>query len=911
VKSRLPFFRLLGGLIRGTGSEFLRGDLIEDYRARVACGQSRIGAEAAYLIDVLGSVARWWSPAATRQRRRNELDGSYDPQRTWRGRGGGHMGDWVTELRQGARGLVRRPGFTLLAVLTLALGIGATTTIISVVDSVVLRPLPYENPDELMSVGLTFPDREWNPDVGGLQNLEAVSYLNFLELKDRTRAFAQLGGMQRLTGLLPDAGLGPEIVGMGAVTEGFLEMVGAPLVLGRTFSPDEYDGSASVVLLSQQAWITRYGSDPNVIGLDIAQNSVVSNTVVGVLAKDFTPPEALMGGGLGGDGIEFWIPLNVDHGRYRARQQGHLNVIGRLAPGSTIESARAELQRFGSEIAREFPAASVLADGTHRGYGTNTLLAETVGTSGRALIMFLGAAALLLAIAALNAANLLLVRGLDRSSEMSIRLALGAGRGSLVRGVLTESLLISALGGVLGVALSYLGVELFLKLSPDLPRLAEVGVDGRILAITAAVSIGAGLLTGLAPIAGLGRIDPAHGMKEDAGRGTYTGGRLRSALVTFQLGLALVLAVGASLLLHSFVRLRTVDPGFEPEGLTAFTMPVKRPGGPDQVWQSWDELLAAVRQTPGLIDVGATSNLPFEASSWAPAVLLPDDPEEDQRTGISGYVISRNYLRTAGIDIVQGRPFESTDGPDGQRVALVNEAFLRAHFPVGDPIGMEIRLPEETEAGPRRVVGVVEDVVQVRPEDGWRPAIYVPYTQAQSSIVKVAVRSSTETETPFAQLREAGARFTTAIPILDMARLPSRIRAVRTGPRFQVALLTAFAAVALLLAAIGLYGSLAHSVGRRTRELGVRVALGAGPGTIYALVLRNGMAIAATGLGIGLVGSVALSRLIERYLFEVAPLDPTAFLVASVGLVVATLLAVLRPAHRAARVNVVDCLKAE
>jgi putative ABC transport system permease protein len=911
VRRRPPVFRHLAALIRGAGAEFLRGDLTEEYQDRIARGEPRFRAEAAYLANVLASALRWWSPDAIRQRAKNERDGSYDPHRTWRGRGGGAMGDWAVELRQVLRGLTKRPGFTLLTVVTLALGIGATTTIVSVVDSVVFRPLPYEEAESLMSVGVTPPGQEWNPDIPGLQNLSAVSYPNYLEMRDRTGAFTRIAGMQRLNGLLPDEGLGPEIVAMGAVTDGFLEMVGARLELGRVFSPEEYQGSAAVVLLSHESWVTRYGSDPEVIGRKVAGYAARATTIIGVLAPDFTPPESLIGGGLAGTGIEFWQPLDLDHGRYRSRLQGHLNLIARLAPNATLQSARAELRQFGDEMAREFPDSGVFADGGNQGYGANTLLDQTVGASGRTLIIFLGAAGLLLAIAALNAANLLLVRGLDRSGEMSIRLALGAGRASLIRRVLAESLLISALGGVLGVVLAYGGVELFLKLSPDLPRLAEVGVDGRILVITAAVSIGAGLLTGLAPIAGLNRIDPAHGMRRDTLRTTPGGGRIRSALVTSQLALALVLAVGASLLLHSFVRLKTVDPGFRPEGLTAFTMPIKRPGGPDQVWQSWDELLAAVRATPGLTEVGATSNLPFESPGWAPTVLLPDDLAEDQRSGIAGYVISPNYLRTAGIDVIRGRPFEAIDGPDAQRVALVNQAFLRAYHPSGDPIGMEIRLPEEGDGASRRVIGVVDDVVQIRPEEGRRPAIYVPYTQAAASIVRIAVRSSTDTGTLFGQLREAGARFTTAIPILDMAPLPDRIRSMQTGPRFQTMLLTTFAVVALLLSAVGLYGSVAHSVGRRTKELGVRVALGAGPRAIYSLVLRNGMTTALAGLGMGLVGSFALSRLLDRYLFEVAPLDPLAFLLASSGLIVATLLAVLRPARRAARIDVVDCLRSE
>ena len=904
-----PLCGALALLIRGSGAEFLRGDLLEEYCERLARGDSRRGAELAYLMNVLASLFRWWTPGARRLRRKNERDGSYDPSRTLRGQQwGGGMRNGLTGLRQSLRGLARRPGFTTLTVVTLALGIGATTGIVSVVDSVLLRPLSYENADRIVSAGVTFPGREWVSGVPDLQHLASASYLNFRYVRQRARAFDGLGGLHQMSGLLSDEVDGPRIVSIGAVTEDFFSVLGARPELGRLFLPEEYVQSSSVLLLSYASWASEYGSDPNVLGKSLPEGSPAARTVVGILARDFMAPEALTGVVRGAGEIETWIPLEVDNSRYGSRGNRSLALVGRLANGVTIEAARNEARRLGDELAREFPEGSVYPDGTHFGYGVNSLHSDTVGAAAQPLIIFLGAVGVLLAIAMLNAANLLLVRGLDRSTELSVRRALGAGQSSLIRQILTESVILSTFGGALGVGLAHVGVWIFLRFGPAIPRMAEVGVDARILAITVALSVGAGIVTGLAPILGLGKQDLTGRLRDGSHRGAPAGARLRSTLVTAQLALALVLTVGASLLLHSFVRLRLVDPGFEPEGLTAFAMPVKRPG---PVWQTWDELITEVSVIPGIAAVGAASNLPFEDPNWAPWVRLAGDPPEQHRSGIAGYVITPGYLETAGIEIRRGRNFQRTDGPDTEQVMMVNEAFVRDHYPDGDPLGATMYLSPEGSWEPTRVVAVVADVIRTRTEDGFEPAVYVPHTQLDWPTPKVAVRSDTDPEVLTRQLRQAAARFSPVFPVRQMGPLSSRIRLVQTGPRFNAILLGSYAAVALLLSAVGLYGSLTHAVGRRTHELGIRMAIGADPGSIYTLVLRQGMAITIGGLLLGLAGSLALTRVLERYLYEVVPLDPTAFLVASISLGTAGLFAVLKPARRAARINVVDCLRAE
>ena len=415
MRTALPLARPIAALIRGTGAEFVRGDLIEDYRARLEGDASRTAAEIAYLEDVLVSLLRWWMPGALRLRARNERDGSYDPMRTWRGKGGSGMGDWVTNVRQGMRGLRRRPGFTVLTVATLALGIGVTTAIVTVVDSVMLRPLAYQDPDQIVAVGVTFPGREWSEDVPQLQHLAGVSLPNFRDLRERARSFDGLGGFYKLSTLLSDEGRGPEIIGMGGVTEDYFAILGAPLELGRLFLPDEYAGGSRVVLLSHASWTSRYGSDPDILGKSIPEGSTQARTVVGVLGGGYKPPEPLSGVAHGSGEIELWIPLELEHSRYELRGTRSLTLVGRLSDGSSVESARTEVEEIGRELAREFPEGNVYPNGKdHFGYGVNSLHDETVGTAGRALTIFLGAASPLLAIAALNAANLLLVRGLVR-----------------------------------------------------------------------------------------------------------------------------------------------------------------------------------------------------------------------------------------------------------------------------------------------------------------------------------------------------------------------------------------------------------------------------------------------------------------------------------------------------------------
>ncbi len=897
--------RLLQWFLKGRGSEHLIGDLAESWRTLATTDGRGWRVQLAHLHDVARTVAWWWKPENVRRRAR--ATGGRDQVRdTWQRRGMG-ISRSIHALRTALRGLLRRPGFTAITVLTLGLGIGATTTILSVVDGVILRPLPYDREDELVAVGATFPGREWVEGTDGLQHLAGVSVGNLGSLRERSRTLERIAGLEIASYLLPDEGEGPRLAPMARVTDEFFETMGVGVELGRLFAPDEFGGGAvPPVLLSWSTWRTRFGGDPSIVGRTLpAREGGAAPTIVGVLAADFVPPE-----NLGAAAVEFWQPLDPDNLRYESRGNRSLSLLGRLAPGASIESARAELEEIASELAREFPEGSVYPDGTWLGYGVNGLRDDIVGTAKRPLGVFFGASALLLLISAMNSANLLLVRTSERVGELSIRRALGAGRSVLAAHVVMESLLLAAAGGLVGVVLAFVGVELFTAMSPPVPRMDAISVDGRVLLLATTLSLGVGVLIGLVPAAGVARRDPARVLRSNrAGSGGGSRAGFRNALVAAQLAVALLLGIGASTLMHSFVRVSAVDPGFEPEGLVSFRLSSKRPGGPVETWGAWDETLGAVQTVGGITDAAGVSNLPFEDPNWAPGFRFPGDAEEEVRTGIAGYAITPGYFETIGQELVRGRDVLASDGPDATPVAVVNRALVERDFKGVDPIGATILLTAD--AVEFRVVGVVEDAVVRRAEEGPQPAIYIPYTQIDWPWIKIVVRTPRDFAAIATDLRQAAATISPIVPVQDMVSLGDRIRSVETEPRFQAWLITTFASAALLLATVGLYGTLAHTVGRRQREIGVRLALGAAPGAIFGMILRQGAFVAAAGGVVGGGVAVLAGRVLERFLFEVPPVDPVAFVVGLAALAAATLCATLRPAFRAKRVDVVGSIRSE
>ncbi len=893
--------RILMRLLRGCDSDIVRGDLEELWRAGGARDRS---GRAAYVREVAGTVAAWWRPAAIGRRRRL----AETHPRLHRPREERRMGDVWRDVRFAFRGITRRPRAAVLVVAILGLGIGATTAVYSVVDGVMVRSLPYPDADRLVAAGVTFPDREWRDDVAGLQHLAGVSYLNFIEVRDRARSLDRLVGFQRLGGLLPDTGNGAELIDMMAVTEGFFETLSTTPLLGRTFLPDDYAGrSGPVVMLTYSTWRDRFGSDPAIVGAS-SSTLAQTHTIVGVLPPEFEPPEALIG-----DGVELWQPLDRAHPRYGDRGNRSLTLLGRLADRATLATARAELADLSDALAREFPDGNVYPDGRWFGWGVNPLHAETVGASGRTLLIFLGAAGLLLAIAVLNASNLLFVRGLDRAGEIGVRMALGASRRTVIRHLVVESLALSIISGAVGTAMAWAAVAAFRHAAPDLlPRLDHVVVDGRILLIALGLSALVGVVAGIAPALRAGSSSLAAGMRRSASRIAGPGRRWMDTLVSAQLAIALVLAVGATLLVRSFTELRSVDPGFDPQGLVTFSMGSKVSAERVPHWQIWDALLDEVRKVPGLVAVGASSNIPFESPNWAPWVRRPGAGSADAMTGNAGYIVTPGYLDAMGIPVVRGRGLTAADGPDDVPVMLVNEAFVRTHLGGVDPVGSTLVLGPPDDETRVVVVGVVGDVTQTRAEEGWRPAVYLPYRQSDDwPWSRIVVRSDRDIEALLPELRQAGSRFASFLPVQQLGTFTDRIRNARAEPRIHTLLLLGFAGVAGLLAAAGVYGTLAHSVGQRRREMGIRMAMGADPRQIFSIVLRRSLGVAWVGVGIGLLGAVASAGALDRFLFEVEPLDPSAFAAAAILLGSVTLLAGLVPARRATRVDPTVSLRAE
>ena len=904
---------LLRVLVRGPGAEFVAGDLVEAYECDLRSGATRRAARRRLRTGVLGSSRAILLEGVRRRLRGDGSGGAGDTG----GRGpvgdartsrdmGEMMGGWVQDIRIAARSLWRRPVFTAGVALTLGLGIGATVAIFSVVDGVVLRSLPYAEADRLTAVGATFPTREWADEDAGLQHLAGISMLNFQDFAGRTRSFDRLAALESTSALMPDLGDGPELVPSARVSADFFEILGVSPALGRTFLPTEEGMSADpVVVITHGAWQRRFGADPDVVGKPHTEFAT-SATVIGVLPEDFRPPEAFVSGA-----PEFWMPLQADHPRYADRGMRSLSVVGRLAPGMTVEGARDEARAIADDLAREFPDGNIYPDGSHVGIGTNGLQAQTVGRTGRTLRIFVGAAALLLLLATMNSATLLLSRALDRVGELGVRVALGAGRLGVVRLLLAEALLLAAAGALVGIAIAFAGVEGFVRFAPpSIPRVEEIGVNGRVLAVAGFLSLGAGLAAGLLPAVRL--LGRERRFALDAGGRAVgdAGSRLRSVLVSAQVATALVLLSGGGLLLSSFTRIVRVEPGFDPEGVVTMNIALKRPGAPEvEAWQDWDAALAELERVPGVTGLAGTTNPPFQSPFWAPRILLPEDDADVRRDGIAGYAITPDYLAAIGTEIVAGRGFDQSDGPGGEPVVIVNEAFVRTHLGGRDPLGIMLRQSEEAETA-LRVVGVVEDVVQTSADEGPLPAVYMPYTQTDWTLMQAVVRSAVPPEVLIPELRKAIARFS-PVPPRDVRSMQDRMAASRVNQRFQTLLVSALAVVALLLSVLGLYGSLVHAVGRRQRELGVRIALGARRVGVLGLVLRQGLAMVVTGLVVGLAVSLYASRILSGFLYGVEPGDPLTLVLVSGVLVTVSVLACLVPARRATTVDPVEVLRSE
>ncbi len=797
------------------------------------------------------------------------------------------------DLRYAARVLRKNPTFTLVSTLTLALGIGATTAIFSVVDAVMLRPLPFADSDRLVRI--------WESDLPRGRPEFSVSQPNFLDFRSRNQTFERMAATNGATMTLttPD---GVEPIVARRVSIDFLPMLGASPALGRTFLPEEDrpGGNTRVAVVTHGFWQRRLGADPGAAGKTVSLNGV-SYSVVGVLPQSFVWAVP---------NLDLFVPLAADPAQNRGDHQ--LIALGKLKPGVSLQQANADLQAIAAQLSAQYPESNGGWSVLLRSFYDWLVPVETR----RMLVVFLAAVGFVLLIAAGNVANLLLARAAARQKEMSIRVALGAGRRRVLSQLLVESLLLALIGGAAGCALA-LGATTALKaIASDaiVPRLDEIVIDLRVLSFATFVSVLTGLLFGIAPALQASRPNMNEALK-DAGR-TGTGGasrqRLRDALVVAEVALSVALLVGAGLLVRSMWTLQNVNPGFDPRNLLTLQVSVAGPAyqSEDAANGFYQEALAKIAALPGVTSASAASIVPMSGGNTSIEVVIEGRaadaagivPSADWR------VVSSGYFRTLGVGL-RGRDFDERDIGETSSV-IVSEEMARRYWPGADPIGRTFLW--HTATGPRMtIVGVAGDVRQLSLETDPAPVIYLPSTAFRWNPMFLVIRTGTDPVSLTAAVRSVVRGVNPAIPISNV-RTADEIVAMSVGQRrFNMFLLGSFAAVALVLACVGLFGVMSYLVSQRTHDIGVRLALGAVPGDIFRLVIGRGMALAGGGAAIGLAAAFWLSRSLEALLFQVRPTDLLTFATVVIVLLIVALMACAVPARRATRVDPVIALRYE
>lgn len=807
------------------------------------------------------------------------------------------MDAWIQDLRYAVGQLRRHAGTTSAAALTLALAVGAGTSIVSVVDTLMLRELPYPDADRLVTVWQN-DRREGNPRAD-------VAPGNFLDWRDRARGFEGLAAVEPFSLALTGEGR-PVDVPTNLVTEGFFDLLGTRPVLGRTFRPEEHrPGRDRVVLLSHALWRDRFGEDPGIVGRTLTLDGRPYE-VAGVL-----PPELELGlPQVDEDGM--WSPQVVGESARSIRGDGWWNVIGRLASGTSLQRARAEMDRVATALAAEHASANA-------GIGVTvvTLRENLVGAARPALLVLLAAVGLVLLVACANVANLLLARGAERERELAVRSALGAGRRRLLALLLSEAVLLALLGGAGGALLAVWGVDAVQALSPgDVPRLETVSVDLRVLGFALALTSLTAVAFGLAPALTLSRPELREGLREGASSDGIRHRRLRGGLVAAQMALALTLLVGAGLLLRSFVTLLRTDPGFRTEGVLALQV-FAWDGRPTDEERAafFDGTLERIRALPGVTAAGAVSAAPFLKADMAIRVPLEVRGMDAAPAGEepAAYVshATPGVFRAASIPLVAGRAFSDRDRPGSPPVALVNETLARREWGAGSPLGARIRLGEEGEGREAEVVGVVGDVKHTGLDTEPRPEVFLPQAQTGYASMTYLVRVRGDPASRLEAVQREIWEVDPALSFYQAATLEGLVRESVAGRRFRLFLLAAFAALALVMAAVGLYGVVRHSVGRRRRELGIRLALGADRRRLVRRVVGQAMRPALVGAGVGLVAALAASRALQGLLYGIAPRDAATLIGASAVLLGTALVASWLPARRASRLDPVRALREE
>ena len=807
----------------------------------------------------------------------------------------------LQDIRFAFRMLLKRPDFTLIVVLTLALGIGANTTIFSAIDAVLLNPLPYKDPARLMVLWET--NRQLGPEMW---DRNEVAIGNFLDWRSRTQAFDQLGALFYTDMNLTGTG-DPQRIKSCVVTTNLFQVLGVQPMLGRSFLPEEdIPGKPHSVILSHDLW-QRLGSDPGLINKSLTLNGrpiAVSGVMPPAFELQFPTSRH----------VDMWLPMVIDPGDLN-RSLNFLYAVGRLKQGVSQEQAQAEMSLIAGQLQQEYPETNA-----ERGVRVVPLHKQIVGDVESYLYMLFAAVGFVLLIACANVAGLLLARVTARQKEVAVRIALGASRWRLIRQLLTESVILSALSGLLGLLLAYGGVKLLLALTPsEVPRLHEIGLHVPVFLWTLTISIVTGLLFGLAPAVQASRPDLNKALKESSGRnpGSFQRSSLRNLLVVSEVAVALLLLVGAGLMIRSFLRLQQVDPGFEATNVLSMNiaLPTQKYREPQQKIVFFDQLIERVRTLPGVKSVAAIDPLPLSNSNvssqfvieGAPFVPLADRPYAGVRA------ITSDYFQTMGITLLKGRSLTAQDRDNTPHVIIVNEELAGRYWPNQDAIGKRLGFFEEDPGKQvwREIVGSVGNVKHKALETEVMPEVYFPYQQLPGPYMNLVVRTASDPASMIPAIRSQVLSVDKDQPVSDIMTMDQRVAKSVASRRFVMSLLGAFSVLALGLAAVGIYGIMAYLVTQRTAEIGVRMALGAQKRAVLKLVVGKGMALAIIGTVIGLVAALALTRLMRSLLFEVTPTDWLTFLIASMVLLIVALFACYIPARRATKVDPLVALRCE
>jgi putative ABC transport system permease protein len=805
------------------------------------------------------------------------------------GRIGFALETFLQDLRYGLRSLRKKPGFTLTAVIALALGIGANTAIFSVINAVLLRSLAYRNPSTIVMV--------WERSLRGGRSQNSVSPANFLDWKKQSTSFEQIAATWDTRVNLTSGGE-PEEIQVQKVSADFFPVLGVQPELGRAFVRQEETPGATVVILGHDLWQRRFAGNPAIVGQTVTLSGR-NCTVIGIMPAGFYFLNTQ---------IKAWLPLQLDPATDWRKSGRFLRSVARLKSGVTVQQAQAELDAIAKQLEIAYPDFN-------KGWGVNLvpMHEQIVGDIRPVLLVLLAAVAFVLLIACANVANLLLSRAASRQKELALRAALGADRTRLIRQMLTESVLLAVMGGVLGVLLAYWGIQLLVAFAPDnIPRLHEITIDARVLAFTFGVSLLTGIVFGLVPAMQSSRPDLNDALKEGA-RGSSSGHRVvRNLFVVSEMALALVLLVGAGLMLRSFSQLNRVKTGFDAENVLTMRvqLPAAKYGEPQQRADFFKRAEERLTTLPGVKSVGAISYLPLTGLATSTSFNLATKPlPPSEAPGTEVRPITPGYFNAMGIPLIKGRTFDERDGANS-RVLIINETLARKFFPGQDPIGQQLIISWEPEVADE-IIGVVGDIKETALEQEPNPAVYWPHPREPYPFMNFVIRAAIDPAT----LTAAATREIHALdpdqPVADVRTLDQVVAKSIARPRFNALLLAIFAGVALVLASVGIYGVMNYSATQRTQEIGIRMALGAKPGDILRLVVGHGMKLTAAGIAIGVIASLALTRVMTNLLFGVTATDLPTFFGVSALLTAVALLANYIPARRATRVNPVVALRYE